>query len=283
MPRTSLTKTQIIAHARELGAEFVGFAPVSRWDGFAEVPPNFRPRAIWPLAKTVIVIAVPLWLPIVEAAPSQLGREQYIITNELLDEVSYRLAVFLNSHGHAAINLPRDGQGEPEILAETPTAIFSHVWAGQLAGLGMVGRSRALLTKAYGPRQRLISVFTDLELEGNPLLTEDFCGDCHDCEKICPPRALSSRAGQRHADFDIAACAGEGKRLRVAFRNPCGFCIKVCPVGEDRQLFGSTNTRKYFDEATALAANPNAPEYQDWLHIRKYGGFPLPEDPISIR
>jgi epoxyqueuosine reductase QueG len=278
-----LTKTEIIAQARELGAELVGFAPVSRWDDHAEVPPDFRPRAIWPLAKTVIVIAVPLWLPIVEAAPSQLGREQYIITNELLDEAAYRLAVFLNGHGHAAINLPRDGQGEPEILAETPTAIFSHHWAGQLAGLGVVGRSRALLTHAYGPRQRLISVFADLTLEGDPLLTEDLCGTCRDCEKICPAQALASRPGQRYADFNLQACAGEGKRLRAAFRNPCGFCLKVCPVGEDRQLFGSTNTKKYFDEAAALAADPNAPDYQDWLHIRKYGGFPLPEDPASIR
>jgi epoxyqueuosine reductase QueG len=283
MPHTPLSKTEIAAHARELGAELVGFAPVNRWDDFAEVAPAFRPRAIWPLANTVIVIGVPLWLPIVEAAPSQLGREQYIITNELLDEASYRLAVFLNRHGHAAINLPRDGQGEPEVLAEMPAAIFAHAWAGQLAGLGVVGRNHALLTKSYGPRQRLISVFTELELEGDPLVAEDFCGDCHDCEKICPVHALSSGADPRYARFDGSVCAGEGKRLRIAFRNPCGFCIKVCPVGEDRKLFGSTNTRKYFDEAATLAANPYAPEYQDWLHIRKYGGFTLPEDPTSIR
>ena len=124
---TPLTKLELIEHARELGAEMVGFAPAERWDSLTEVPPEFRPRHIWPLARTVIVLGVPLWLPIVEAAPSQLGREQYIITNELLDEAAYRLAVFLNRHGNAAINLPRDGQGEPETLAETPTAIFSHM------------------------------------------------------------------------------------------------------------------------------------------------------------
>jgi epoxyqueuosine reductase len=282
VPPAALTKSDIVAQARELGAELVGFAPVDRWEDFGEVPAEFRPRAIWPLAKTVIVLGVPLWLPIVEAAPSELGREQYIITNELLDEAAYRLAVFLNRHGHAAINLPRDGQGEPEVLAEAPTAIFSHVWAGHLAGLGTVGRSRALLTRAYGPRQRLISVFTDLELEGDPLVAESLCGACQLCEKICPVHALSGGAGQPYAKLDIAACAAQGRRLRQAFRNPCGFCIKVCPVGEDRQLFRSTDTRKYFDEAAALAANPYAPEYQDWLHIRKYGGFPLPEDPASI-
>ena len=283
MPQTALTKIEIIAQALNLGAESVGFAPVSRWDDFVEVPLKFRPKAIWPLAKTVIVLSVPLWLPIVEAAPSELGREQYIITNELLDEASYRLAVYLNQHGHASINLPRDGQGEPEVLAETPTAIFSHVWAGHLAGLGVVGRNRALLTRSYGPRQRLISIFTELELEGDPLISDDLCGTCHNCEQICPVQALTDSPGRNYADFNSELCSGEGKRLRQAFRNPCGFCIKVCPVGEDRVRFGSTNIQKYFDEAAALAADPYAPEYQDWLHIRKYGGFTLPEDPISIR
>ena len=282
MSQAELTKTEIVARARDFGAEMVGFAPVSRWDDVTEVPQDFRPRAIWPLAKTVVVLGVPLWLPIVEAAPSELGREQYVITNDLLDEAAYRLAVFLNGHGHAAINLPRDGQGEPETLTETPTAIFSHVWAGQLAGLGVVGRSGALLTQAFGPRQRLVSVFTNLELEGDPLVA-GLCRGCRDCEKICPVHALSSRPGEGRADFDVSACSGNGKRLRQAFRNPCGFCIKVCPVGADRQLFQSTSTQKYFDEAAALASNPYAPEYQDWLHIRKYGGFPLPEDPPSIR
>ncbi len=283
MQKHVITKKDIIAQAREFGAEQVGFAPVSRWDDFAEVAPEFRPRAIWPLARTVIVLGVPLWLPIVEAAPSELGREQIIITNDLLDEAAYRVAVYLNRHGHAAINLPRNGQGEPEVLAETPTAIFSHVWAGQLAGLGTVGRNRALLTKEYGPRQRLISVFTDLDLEGDPLMDENLCGTCNNCEKICPVNALTHDKNERYARLDINACASQGKRLRQAFRNPCGYCIKVCPVGEDRQLFQSTNTQKYFDEAAALAANPHAAEYQDWLHIRKYGGHPLPEDPPSIR
>lgn len=120
-------------------------------------------------------------------------------------------------------------------------------------------------------------------LEGDPLVDENLCGTCHNCEKICPVNALTDDKNERYARLDINACASQGKRLRQAFRNPCGYCIKVCPVGEDRQLFQSTNTQKYFDEAAALAANPHAPEYQDWLHIRKYGGHPLPEDPPSIR
>ncbi len=134
-----MTKAEIVEKAKDLGAVLVGFAPAGRWREFGEVPAEFHPGNIWPLVKTVIVLAVPVWLPIVEAAPSELGREQYIITNELLDITAYRLAAFLNQHGQAAINLPRDGYGEAGVLAKEQVALFSHVWAGHYAGLGRVG------------------------------------------------------------------------------------------------------------------------------------------------
>lgn len=279
----TLTRQQIVDLARDLGAELVGFAPVDRWCDFPRVPPEHRPTALWPLAKTVIVVGVPLWLPIVEASPSELGREQYLITDRLLDEIAYRLSLHLNHHGYASINLPRDGQGEPETLEEGAKPFFSHVEAGYLAGLGWIGRNQALVTRSFGPRQRLISVFTELELGGDPILKGDPCNGCRNCEAICPVGALSVGSQNDAPRFDVAACATNGRRLRAAFRNPCGFCLKVCPIGEDRQLFGNTEIQKYFEEAAALAADPHAAEYRDWLHIRKYGGLPLPEDPSSIR
>jgi epoxyqueuosine reductase QueG len=275
-------KSVIVEQARALGAELVGFAPVDRWNALAEVPADRRPQSIWPRAKTVIVLGVPLWLPVVEAAPSQLGHEQIVVTDKLLEETAYRLSNFLNSQGHAAINVPRSREDEPDSPEEIPR-VFSHVWAGELAGLGKVGRSRALLTRAFGPRQRLVSVFTELALEGDPLVTSALCTHCGNCERICPAKALTSIPGSELAALDAAACTANHKRLRAAFRDPCGFCHKVCPVGEDRALFGSTDTQRYFDEAAALQADPFAPPYQSWLHIRKYGGLPLPEDPSSIR
>ena len=282
MSSVSLSKSDIVAQARALGAELVGFAPIDRWNDLAEVPVNRRPQAIWPRTKTVIVLGVPLWLPVVEAAPSQLGREQIIVTDKLLEEASYRLSMFLNERGQAAINVPRNSEDEPESPEEVPR-VFSHVWAGQLSGLGRVGRSRALLTRGFGPRQRLISVFTALPIDGDALVEAPLCTQCGNCERICPAHALSTSPGQWLATVDASACAANHKRLRAAFRDPCGFCHKVCPVGEDLALFGSMDTQKYFDEAAVLAQNPFAPQYQDWLHIRKYGGLPLPEDPTSIR
>ncbi len=279
MSQTNVTKMAIIEKAQELGAELVGFAPAGRWQEYGEVPEDYHPRNVWPLTNTVISLAVPVWLPIVETAPSELGREQYITTNQLLDITAYRLAAFLNRNGHAAISLPRDGYGDAGALADKPVALFSHVWAAYYAGLGKVGWNHTLLTRAYGPRQRLISVFTALELEGDPMVTTDLCTKCLLCQKICPGRAFHGGKDIPYAEMDKFACMANSKRFRTAYRNPCGFCIKVCPVGADRKLFGSTNLKKYFDEAAVLAKDPRAKEYRDWVHIRRHGGYPLPEDP----
>jgi hypothetical protein len=46
-------------------------------------------------------------------------------------------------------------------------------------------------------------------------------------------------------------------------------------VGADRALFQSSDISKYFREKEVLEQNPDAEEYRDWQHIRRYGGFPL--------
>lgn len=275
---SSLTKETITQEAFRLGMEFVGYAPVDRWQQYGDLPTEFYPANIWPLCKTVIVLGVPVWLPILEAAPAEIGREQYSITNKLLDEAAYRLAAFLNRQGHAAINICRDGYGDFELLFEQPVAVFSHVWAGYYAGLGTIGWNHTLLTKQFGPRVRLVSVITSLELGGDPMLVEDLCIKCQLCKKICPSQAFAGDKEARCGEMDKHACARNGKRLRQAFRNPCGSCIKVCPVGEDRKLFQSSNIQVYFNEKQAFAQEPDNPVYRSWRHMRKYGGHPLDED-----
>ncbi len=278
MTSNTITKKDIIQEAHRLGAEFVGFAPVDRWRQYGDLSDEFHPDYVWPLTKTVIVLGLPVWLPILEAAPSELGREQYTITNELLDEAAYRLAAFLNRNGHASINICRDGYGNADILLEKPIAIFSHVWAGYYAGLGTIGWNHTLLTKQFGPRIRLVSILTSIEIAGDPMLEDELCIKCLLCKKICPAQAFTGDKGVRSGEMDKYACAGNGKRLRQAFRNPCGYCIKVCPVGEDRKLFKSPDVQIYFEEKNVAMQEMDNPVYRSWRHIRKYGGYPLVED-----
>jgi epoxyqueuosine reductase len=109
-------KKKIVREARKLGADLIGFAPVSRWREYNELKPEYWPDTIWSRAETVIVLGVPMLLPIVESTPSINHTVLYDTTNVLLDQMAYRLAVYLNNLGHASIFMPRDGYGSLEIL-----------------------------------------------------------------------------------------------------------------------------------------------------------------------
>jgi len=142
-------KKEIIEKCRELQISLVGFAPVSRWekppkelpDTFSEwIPVEFWPQSIYPEAKTVIVIGLPVQLPILETAPSIYYYELYRTVNAALDSKAYELSNFLIFRGYPSIYLPRDAYGDIDVLLEKPFAFFSHKHAAYLAGLGSFGQ-----------------------------------------------------------------------------------------------------------------------------------------------
>lgn len=247
------------AHCRRLEIPLVGFAPASRWDEprFAPlVPEAFRPAAVVPGTRTVIVIGLPVFLPVVETAPSIWYHELYRTANELLDQHAYRVAAALNAAGHAAVPVPRDGYGSIRVLLERPVAFFSHRHAAYLAGLGTFGVSNMLLTPAYGPRIRFASVLTAAELPPDPVLEEDLCTRCMCCIEECPAGALEP--GDYPASLtDKRACAARSADLVRRHISPCGRCIAVCPVGDDRRLFPDGDS-----DAVRRARE----------HVRSYGG-----------
>lgn len=267
----AISKETIGEFSRGLGATLVGFAPAARWDEYGEVEHPYRPAAIWPETKTVIVLGVPMLLPILESTPSINYVELYDTSNILLDQLAYRLAVFLTAHGHSAIFLPRDGYGDIRVLIKKPLAAFSHVFAGKYAGLGTIGYSHVLLNAKYGPRARYVSVFTSLELEPDPVVEQELCTKCRLCQQLCPSQAFATRDDAIIAVMDKRRCAEHHALLREEHRYPCGICIKVCPVGEDRAIFGGTDVSLYRDEKAAIAADPEDRRYARWVHLRRHG------------
>jgi epoxyqueuosine reductase QueG len=127
-------KMEIVKKCKSLGIFLVGFAPVKRWKNPPEelpnnlspwIPEEFWPQSIYPEARTVIVIGLPVSLPIVETAPSIYYMELYKTINSMLDSKSCEIANFLNEKGHSSIYLPRDGYGDIKVLIEKPFAFFS--------------------------------------------------------------------------------------------------------------------------------------------------------------
>jgi len=262
-------KQLIENQAKTFGANLVGFASVSRWETYRDTIPVFYPQNVYPFAKTVIVTGIPVPIPMLDTTPSIVYSELYNTANRLLDEIAYRLSLFISELGFKTAFFPRDGYGDISVLVEKPEAAFSHVLAAKYAGLGTIGYNHTLLTPQYGPRVRFASVLTEAEIEPEPVIEKDLCIRCGMCEKCCPTHAFYN-IGKPIAFMDKHRCAQYHRRLREHYRYPCGVCIKVCPIGKDRELYGSTSS-KYLNERSELKENPQHPDYADWTHLREYG------------
>lgn len=266
-------KKELLKKCKSLGIPLVGFAPVERWQNppgelpnrlSPWIPEEFWPQSVYPEAKTVIVIGLPVSLPIVETAPSIYYHELYKTVNSMLDSKACELANFLVEKGYGAIYLPRDAYGDIKILIDKPFAFFSHKHAAYLAGLGSFGHNNVLLTPQFGPRVRFTSIFTTAEIEPDPIKTEDLCIHCLLCVKNCPAGAIPE-TGDFPPPVDKKICAIRSAELRYEYRSPCGVCIKVCPVGKDRELFGRKNMSIYSKDKKFEKY------HRAWEHVRRYG------------
>ena len=267
-------KLRIKQFAEDAGADIIGFATVERWAEYNEVPPDFRPQALWEPARSVIVMGVSMPLPIVETTPSFLHKETYVAANRTLDDLAFNLVRFLNRQGQAAYFFTRDGFASLRLLKDRPQAAFSHVMAAKYAGLGTVGLNQCLITPEFGPRVRLVSVFTAAALEPDPVIEKDLCIKCNACAKCCPVNALTLREDQVVGDYNVMACIDQHMELNIDKVSPCGICTKVCPIGKDRLLYKQQGImKKYLQEAEALTINPDDPAYKAWTHVRNYGSW----------
>lgn len=237
-------KKKIKREAKKLGINLIGFANVERWENAGEIGREYFPQTIWPWSKTVIVLAVQIFLPMIETTPSVVYSELYNTTNRILDETAYKIANFINTLGHRAFFFPRDCYGDISVLTKKPEAAFSHVIAGKYAGLGTIGFNHTLITREFGPRIRLVSVITDAEITPDPVKEKDFCINCRLCQKMCPTKAFAERSDRLAADMDKQKCAGYHQQLKNEYRYPCGVCAAVCPIGEDRKIYGTSSVSK---------------------------------------
>lgn len=260
-------KQKLKTKCREMDIPLVGCADVSRWEDSSlnpDMPEAFYARSIWPEAASVLVIGLPVHLPALETTPSIWYQEEYKTVNSLLDQYTYRLAEFLNRNGYPSVSVPRDGYGHVSVLEDNPFAFFSHRHAAFLAGLGNFGVNNMLLTPEYGPRVRFGSVFTAAPLAADPVMEEQLCTRCMNCVNQCPVHALNE---EDYPDglTKKATCARYSQHLAKQYRAPCGVCIKVCPVGEDRVLYHREDTGIY-------QQREGAEQYHEaWEHVRCYG------------
>ncbi len=110
---------------------------MTKWREIPIAAQEFSPETIWAWSKNVIVLAIPLFAPMVQTTSSMVYQGLYDTSNRVLDGMAYKLANYIISElGFRAIFFPRDCYYNIDVLTHNPNAAFSHALAGYYAGLG---------------------------------------------------------------------------------------------------------------------------------------------------
>ena len=222
---------------RGLGIHDIGVADAGMWETDPLVSSRIgrggRPRDLMPDARSVVVIGIPIQRTVLDTAPSILYNHLYNTVNTMLDQAAERIALELISMGHHAVAIPRDGYLGLAGLRGDPSAFFSHRHAAYLAGMGTFGYNNMLLTERYGPRIRLASIVTSAKLPAGFPMDRQLCTGCRRCVRECPVNAVTD-AGYPVGITEKQRCVEISASLAAKGVSPCGRCIAVCPIGDDR-------------------------------------------------
>ena len=169
----------------------------------------------------------------IEKGPNQCYADEYAQVNDRINQLARSLAAELRSRGFRAQALAASVRSDPVNIKGD----FPHKTAATRAGLGWVGRNCQIVTRPYGPWDRLGTVFSDMELPCGPLLEKSLCGKCTACVDACPAGALLGDTWYpgipRKRILDVRACDRFKKDNYYQYHNGhnCGICSAVCPHG----------------------------------------------------
>jgi epoxyqueuosine reductase len=249
--------------ALALGADLVGIGSMDR---FAGAPPDHDPRFIFPEAKSIIGLGFRIHRGVLRGpeegvAFGMYGSEGYANTNNAhIPLVLRELGSFIEDRGYDAVLY---GQGHRHTWGPTghpvrpgypkPDVLMHVRIAGVICGLGEIGWSKIFLTKKLGPRQRLAFIFTDAELETDPIQKPGtLCDRCMRCARECPSRAIPTNPEEKEEVTIAGQTISWGKlretRCFIGFQAP----------GPEKNPFlgkemdgGNPETRRLIEEALA--------------------------------
>jgi ferredoxin len=204
----------VIEIGRSAGANIVGFTKVKQHFIFDGVELKHKNAAVFAIEMDFDRIATaPDWPSGVEVLRGywQLGR------------VIVKVAEFIRNLGYSATaHHPRSFVGQPPTILQTAAAIE--------AGFGEQGRHGLLITDKYGPRVRVATVTTDLELpqdKKKQFGVDEFCETCRLCMDACEGDAIPENKdtvrGFEKYTIDPYKCLPH-----FAKYDGCNLCVSKC-------------------------------------------------------
>jgi epoxyqueuosine reductase QueG len=163
--------------------------------------------------------------------------------NTGLSELTEKIHSDLSKEGIDSLRInPTVLEGTEECSEEylrTLTVDISHKMVATRAGLGWIGKSDLFVSRAFGPRLRLVSMLLHQKPDHLPVPVEKSeCGKCMLCVTKCPAKAATGKlwntAIHRDDFFNAHKCREKcaelaHKKFNIDVRI-CGICVSVCPI-----------------------------------------------------
>ena len=171
----------------------------------------------------------------VEGGPTEAYFADYNRLNATLNAAAARLVDFLQDAGYRASCVEATLEDYEQVEDWGNAGVFAHKTAATRAGLGWIGKTALFVSPVLGPKVRLATVFTDLDLPVGVPVESGRCGTCRVCVDACPADAgkdVRWEVGMaRDLLFDEKACEVYLDRFEE-LGGVCGICVAVCPFGK---------------------------------------------------
>ncbi|HEX9061145.1 MAG TPA: GNAT family N-acetyltransferase, partial [Clostridia bacterium] len=153
--------------------------------------------------------------------------------DKLLDNLSLKATEILKENNFDA--LPKTRLNIRADVKNRSTAL-PHKTVATRAGIGWIGKCALLVTEQFGSAVRITSILTNAPLETSDPINGSSCGNCGNCVRNCPGKAISgdlwSSDMKREQFYNALSCrktAVERSWNIAPGEANCGLCILVCP------------------------------------------------------
>lgn len=146
--------------------------------------------------------------------------------------------------------------------------VLERAWA-ERSGLGWIGKNGNIINTKRGSFFFIATLITDIELETDTPLKQDYCGTCNKCVEACPTNAILPEK-----ILDATKCISyftiemKSKELKDDLKNKtanwifgCDICQDVCPWNR----FSKPTKEKNFDAIQEVLSF----SFEDWKSLNE--------------